>query len=115
MVDGGVVGAGCVPPVGAAPVGGATLVGAGVNGMAGFAPVGAVAGADAGGGANVLSSTERGARLRVDASASKNDRPRNSPPHHQLAFVRRLPACRVPMNELAELLTPPNDAAIPPP
>jgi hypothetical protein len=37
------------------------------------------------------------------------------PPHHQLAFVRRFPAARVPRIASAELLTPPKVAAMPPP
>src|SRR5262245_19403791 len=46
---------------------------------------------------------------------SRNASAKKMPPHHQLAFVNRLPAWRVPRNELAELLTPPNVAAMPPP
>ena len=98
-------------------VAGAAVVGAGVSGIAGFADgAGAVfAGVVTGVGTNVWSRIDLGARLRVDASDNRNARPRNRPPQHQLAFVRRLPVCRVPRNELAELLTPPKDAAIPPP
>ena len=44
-----------------------------------------------------------------------NERQRNRPPHHQLAFVNKFPVWRVPRKELAELLTPPNVAAMPPP
>jgi hypothetical protein len=101
--------------------GGTFVAGAGVTGCKGIGaapPAGAVfAGALAGavGVAKVLSSTDLGARLRVDARARRKESPRNRPPHHQLAFVSRLPVWRVPRNELAELLTPPNEAAMPPP
>jgi len=54
-----------------------------------------------------------GARRCVDAIESTSDRNRNIAPPHQLAFVSRLPACRVPSRESAELLTPPNVAASP--
>src|SRR5438128_1722259 len=40
---------------------------------------------------------------------------RKIPAVHQLAFVNRFPACRVPKIVPAELLAPPNVAAIPPP
>ena len=114
-----VAGAGCCVAGAACFVAGvaAFVCGAGVSGTA-DPPVGAAftgAGAAAAGGANVWSSTERGARLRVDISVRTNERPRKMPPPHQLAFVNRLPACRVPRSELAELLTPPKVAAMPPP
>ena len=107
-----------------APAGGAVLLGAappaaggagaGCSGTAGFAFAGgAVTGVAAFG--KAWSSTDLGARPRVDAMDNKNARPRKIPPHHQLAFVSKLPVCLVPRNELAELLTPPNEAAIPPP
>jgi hypothetical protein len=40
-------------------------------------------------------------------------RKRKIPPLHQVAFVKRLPVCREPKSELAELLTPPKVAARP--
>src|SRR5215831_8727142 len=87
--------AGAAPFCGAPPVGaGAAVVGAGVSGIAGFAPdAGALlaGGAVTGAGVNVWSSTDLGARLRVDASDKRNASPRNRPPHHQLALVSRLP------------------------
>src|SRR5436309_2919284 len=42
-------------------------------------------------------------------------RARKIPPPHQLAFVNKFPACRVPKIVPEELLAPPKDAAIPPP
>src|SRR5206468_1581055 len=66
----GVAGAGCAPVTGA--VAGAVADGAGVSGIAGLlAPAGAefAGGAPAGGVWNVWSSTDFGARPRVDASA----------------------------------------------
>ena len=96
--------------------GAGVVVGAGESRIAELAPAGAVfAGAVTGAFGNAWSSTDLGARLREDASARRNDNPRKIPPHHQLALVSRFPVCRVPRKELAELLTPPNDAAMPPP
>src|SRR4051812_31394948 len=98
LVAGVFDGGGGVPPVAGAVVVGDGAEVAGVAGARpGTADVGALAGAFAGagalagGGANVWSRTDFGARDRVDARARRNDSPRNSPPHHQLAFVRRLP------------------------
>ncbi len=42
-----------------------------------------------------------------------SDRNRKIAAPHQLVFVSRLPACRVPSSESAELLTPPKVAASP--
>src|SRR6185503_7387819 len=94
----GVVGAApfLAPDAGALPgigFGAAAFGLAGVKpGTVGFAPPVTGAGALAGGGVNVWSRTDFVARPRVDASASRNDKPRNNPPHHQLALVRRFPA-----------------------
>src|ERR1043166_6057221 len=102
--------------VGACLVGGCFVFpGAGVSGTAGFGFACCGAGAATGAGPNVWSSTDLGAVLRVDISVKQNDRKRNAPPHHQLALVRRLPACRVPRNELVGRLAPPTLAATPPP
>src|SRR6266702_4969911 len=109
-----VFGAACVPFVGAALPPAGPGVGAGCSGTAGLAVAGGAL-TRAGAFGKAWSSTDFGARPRDEASDSRNARPRKIPPHHQLAFVSRLPVWRVPRNELAELLTPPNDAAMPPP
>ena len=104
------VGAFAPPPV---VTGG--VVGAGVIGSTfvfGCAGTGAVW---AGGWLNVWSRIERGPLRRDEASDSRNARPINSPPHHQLILVSRLPACLVPRMASAELVTPPKLAAKPPP
>ena len=69
----------------------------------------------AGGAVNVWSRIELGAERRDDVSDSTKAMPIKIPPHHQLSFVRRFPAWRVPMMESAELLAPPKLAASPPP
>ena len=80
------------------------------------APVAADGGADGtAAGATILSSTDFGAAFREDISCSTKARPRKIPPHHQLAFVSRLPACRVPMTESEDEPAPPKLAASPPP
>ena len=109
LVAGAGVVAGAVPPAGAVPVAGV----AGVSGMALLAlgDAGAVTGA----GVNAWSSTDEGARCCVDIRDSTKARKRKIPPPHQLVLVSRLPACRVPMSESDELLTPPKLADMPSP
>ena len=73
------------------------------------------AGALVGGGVTAWSSTDLGARVCADAICKTNAIPRKSAPDHQLIFVSRLPACRVPMNASGDELTPPKLAAMPVP
>lgn len=96
---------------GAAGVAGAA--GCGVSGVAGAAPPAGAAGALAG--AASLSSTDLGAAERDDIICRTNASPKKMPPHHQLALVKRFPACRVPITESEEELAPPKLAASPPP
>jgi hypothetical protein len=72
---------------------GAGVVGTGSSGTAGVVvfPV-AGAGAVGTGVENPFSSTDFGTRPRVDAICRTNASARKIPPHHQLTFVRRLPA-----------------------
>ncbi len=107
--------AGAAPPVAGAGE-------AGVSGMAALpfalppctgAEAGAVEGAVAGAGVKAWSSTDFGARCRAEASERMNANARKMAPPHQLVFVSKLPAWRVPSSESAELLTPPKLAASP--
>jgi hypothetical protein len=111
----GVLGAGVA---GAGVVGGvvAGVLGAASSGTAGFfSELGAGATGVGAGVLSDLSSTDAGAPGRADAICSTNARNRKIPPHVQLVFVRRLPACRVPMSESAADVAPPKLAASPPP
>ena len=103
-----VTGACCAPVVA-----GEVVVGAGSSGTAG---------AEVGAGATFVgwlpkpfSSTERGAEVCVDMICRMKQSPRKIPPPHQLAVVRRFPACRIPMNASGDELAPPKLAASPVP
>src|SRR5260221_11116278 len=106
---GGVVPEGGVVVTGVAPEG--ALVGGGVRftpGTALFVPPegdgGDVAGGAGATGCASWSSTDFGARCRVEASDSTNEMNRKMPPPHQLALVRRLPACPGPTSASDKLL-----------
>ena len=99
----------CCAPV----VAGEVVVGAGSSGTAG-AEVGAGA-TFVGWLPNPFSSTERGAEVCVDMICRMKQSPRKIPPPHQLAVVRRFPACRIPMNASGDELAPPKLAASPVP
>lgn len=62
---------------------------------------------------NVFSSTDFGAAVRVDIIWRTNARPRKKPALHQVALVRIVPACRIPMKASGEELAPPKLAANP--
>jgi hypothetical protein len=64
---------------------------------------------------NTSSSAEPPVPADDDISERTKARKRKIPPPHQLVFVRRLPACRIPRNWSAEELAPPKLAASPPP
>jgi len=88
---------------------GAVVVGAGSRGTAG-AEVGAGAVVEV---PNPFSRTERGTEVCVDMICRTKLRARKIPPDHQLALVRRFPACLIPMNASGEELAPPKLAARP--
>jgi hypothetical protein len=99
----------CFEPV----AGGDVFVGAGSSGTAV---------AEVGGGATFagwvpkpFSSTERGADVWVDMICRMKQRPRKIPPPHQLAVVRRFPACLIPIKASGDELAPPKLAASPVP
>ena len=80
------------------------------------------AGAEVGGGAKfagwvpkLFSSTERGAEVWVDMICRMKQSPRKIPPPHQLAVVRRFPACLIPIKASGDELAPPKLAASPVP
>lgn len=58
---------------------------------------------------------DRGTAARVEIICRMSVRPRNTPPSHQLALVRTLAVCLVPMNASEDDDAPPKLAAIPPP
>ncbi len=84
---------------------------AGVNGTAGAAF--GEAGAAEAGALSCPSSTDFGARERVDISCSAKASARKMPLAHQEIFVNRFPACRIPIKASGEELAPPKLAASP--
>lgn len=84
-----------------------------MSGTAGAAAFGVVTGALVAGRPNVSSRTDFGACVRVDMTCRVNARPRKMPAHHQVALVRIVPACRIPMKASGEELAPPKLAASP--
>lgn len=99
---------------GAGESGTAGAAGAGVRGTADL-PVAGAGAPRVGAGRNCSSRTDFGAVPRTERIDNRSDRKRKIPPLHQLDFVRRFAAWRVPTNESDDDAAPPKLAASPPP